>query len=81
MRALWPAEVMLAIARGSSASPTSRGTSAERAGFSNARAAPSITTIARMPSRPSQPPRLPSASAAVAPASATWQTTTTRRRS
>ena len=81
MRAVWPADVTLAMARGRRASGTSRGISAARAGFSNARAAPSIAARARMPSRPSQPPRLPSASATATAAWATSQMTTTRRRS
>jgi len=81
MRADWPAEVTLAIARGSRARGTRRGTSAARAGFSKARAAPSTATVVRMPWRSSQPPRLPSASTVVAPAWATSHTTTTARRS
>ena len=81
MRAIWPAAVTLAMARDSSFSGTRRGTSAARLGFSNARAAPSTTTTARMPPRLSHPPTVPSASTAAAAPSTTWQITTTSRRS
>src|SRR5206468_2482059 len=67
MRAVWPAAVTPAIARESITRGTSRGTSAARAGFSNARAAPSAAIVNSIPSRWSQPPRVPTASTAVAP--------------
>ena len=61
--AVWIAEADSAKAEGSDSTGTTPGSSAETVGLSKVRAAPMTATAAKMPWAPSQPWRLPSASA------------------
>ena len=69
------------MARAMSGRATTSDTSAVAAGLSNARAAPTSDTIAKMLVLLNQLPRVPTTSKAAAPASTIWQVAATRRRS